>query len=132
MLNVTKNQTNYLVCTLSEVVTLTGTPYYLLYLEHQNTNNTYSVICSDVSSATTRYNKLMLIDNTSQNLTGGTINLPVGEYIYKIYEQTSPTNLLIANTTSLLERGLLFVNNNATVIDYISDDKIITFKIDEQ
>lgn len=74
----------------------------------------------------------MLIDNTSQNLTGGTINLPVGEYIYKIYEQTSPTNLLIANTTSLLERGLLFVNNNATVIDYISDDKIITFKIDEQ
>lgn len=132
MLNVNKNQTNYLVCTLSEVITLTGTPKFLLYLEHQNTNNTFSVICSDASSATTRYNRLVLIENTNQNLTGGTINLPIGEYIYKIYEQTSSTNLSPDNSTSLLERGLLFVKDTEEGITYISDDEIITFKINDQ
>lgn len=131
MIRIAKNQTNQFICTLSEVVTLTGSPYYLLYLESQNTNNTYSVICNDVSSATTRYNKLVLTESTTNNLTGGTINLPIGEYIYFIYEQSSPTNLNKNNTTSLLERGLLFVDDGQSGINYISDDNIITFKIKE-
>lgn len=131
MIKIKKNQTNQFICTLSEVVTLSGSPKFLMYLESQNTNNTYSVICNDISSATTRYNKLVLVESTTNNLTGGTINLPIGEYIYFIYEQTSSTNLNKNNATSLLERGLLFVDDGTNAINYITDDKNITFKIKE-
>ena len=132
MIHVTKNATNYLVCTLSEISTLSSTTiHYLVSLESQNSNQSYTLICPDVSTATVRYNKLVLIDNIVENLTGGTINLPVGEYIYKIYEQTSPTNLDVSNTTSLLERGLLFVTDNQVVVNFIDDNENIYFKIRE-
>lgn len=129
MIYITKNSTNYLITTLTELVTLTGTTYFLVHLEHQNSNIQYNVICQDVSSATTRYNKLKLVESTSPNYTASTLTLGEGEYIYKIYEQSSNTNLNPDLSTSMVEKGLLFVTNGLNAINYIDDNSGITFII---
>jgi hypothetical protein len=131
MLFINKNSANYLITTLTELQTLTGATYFLVNLNSQDSNIEYNVICSDVSSATTRYNKLVLIESTSENLTGSTITLPVGEYIYKVYEQISSTNLDPTISTSLLEQGLITVDDGTESINYIDDDQGITFKVIE-
>jgi hypothetical protein len=124
---ISKNSTNYLYLTLTELVTITGNTYFLLNLVNQGSKIEYNVICSDVSSATTRYNKLLLIESSNENLTGSTISLGVGQYIYKVYEQTSNTNLDPVNTVSLLERGLITVDDSTSDITFNDDSSGITF-----
>lgn len=127
---INKGQNNFLVFTLSEKVTLTN-PYYLFSFKHQVLMSSVNFIASDVSGFPTRYNKFLITETTgSVNLTSGVVSLPeTGFYEYAIYEQTSSSNLNLANVTGLLEIGMVKVESTLPIYnEYDNQSKtIITY-----
>lgn len=110
MINITKNSSNVVVLTLTEKTTLPN-PNYLFSFVNGNTREVTNFIATDVSLFGTRYNEFNIIETgtTFVNLTGGTINLKTGMYSYTIYQQTSPSNLVISAATSVVEVGKVIV-----------------------
>ena len=127
---INKGQNNFLIFTLSEKVTLTN-PYYLFTFKHQVLMSSVNFIASDVSGFPTRYNKFLITETTgSVNLTSGVVSLPeTGFYEYAIYEQTSSSNLNVANVTGLLEIGMIKVESTLPIYnEYDNQSKtIITY-----
>jgi hypothetical protein len=127
---INKGQNNFLIFTLSEKVTLTN-PYYLFTFKHQVLMSSVNFIASDVSGFPTRYNKFLITETTgSVNLTSGVVSLPeTGFYEYAIYEQTSSSNLNLANVTGLLEIGMVKVESTLPIYnEYDNQSKtIITY-----
>jgi hypothetical protein len=127
---INKGQNNFLIFTLSEKVTLTN-PYYLFTFKHQVLMSSVNFIASDVSGFPTRYNKFLITETTgSVNLTSGVVSLPeTGFYEYAIYEQTSSSNLNVANVTGLLEIGMVKVESTLPIYnEYDNQSKtIITY-----
>jgi hypothetical protein len=127
---INKGQNNFLIFTLSEKVTLTN-PYYLFTFKHQVLMSSVNFIASDVSGFPTRYNKFLITETTgSVNLTSGVVSLPeTGFYEYAIYEQTSSSNLNLANVTGLLEIGMIKVESTLPIYnEYDNQSKtIITY-----
>jgi len=127
---INKGQNNFLVFTLTEKVTLNN-PYYLFSFKHQVLMSTVNFIASDVSGFTTRFNKFLITETTGTvNLTSGIVSLPeTGFYEYAIYQQTSSSNLNVANAEGLLEIGMVKVESPIPVINaYDNQNKtIITY-----
>ena len=127
---INKGQNNFLIFTLSEKVTLTN-PYYLFTFKHQVLMSSVNFIASDVSGFPTRYNKFLITETTgSVNLTSGVVSFPeTGFYEYAIYEQTSSSNLNLANVTGLLEIGMVKVESTLPIYnEYDNQSKtIITY-----
>ena len=124
---INKGQNNFLIFTLSEKVTLTN-PYYLFTFKHQVLMSSVNFIASDVSGFPTRYNKFLITETTgSVNLTSGVVSLPeTGFYEYAIYEQTSSSNLNVANVTGLLEIGMVKVESTLPIYnEYDNQNKMI-------
>jgi len=114
MIKLTQNQSNRVILTLSESVTYTGSPIYFLFkFTSESTKEEKLFTAQDVSTNIVRYNEfnIILTGSTSENLTGGTINInPDGQLFYEIYEQTSPTNLSISGTSgNIIESGIVKV-----------------------
>lgn len=107
---INKNTNNYLYFTLNEKKTL-AQPYYLFVFTNDITFEQVVFTCTDLSTYKYRFNKFLITETTStNNYTSGVITLsPVGFWSYKIYEQVSSTNLLVGNTTSLVEEGKIKV-----------------------
>jgi len=127
---INKGQNNFLVFTLTEKVTLNN-PYYLFSFKHQVLMSTVNFIASDVSGFPTRYNKFLITETTGTvNLTSGVVSLPeTGFYEYAIYQQTSSSNLNVANAEGLLEIGMVKVESPLPVVNaYDNQNKtIITY-----
>lgn len=127
---INKGQNNFLVFTLTEKVTLNN-PYYLFSFKHQVLMSTVNFIASDVSGFPTRYNKFLITETTGTvNLTSGIVSLPeTGFYEYAIYQQTSSSNLNVANAEGLLEIGMVKVESPIPVVNaYDNQNKtIITY-----
>ena len=127
---INKGQNNFLIFTLSEKVTLTN-PYYLFSFKHQVLMSSLNFIASDVSGFPTRFNKFLITETTgSVNLTSGVVSLPeTGFYEYAIYEQTSSSNLNVANVRGLLEIGMVKVESTLPIYnEYDNQSKtIITY-----
>ena len=106
MININKNLDNVVVLTLTEKTTL-PTPYYLFSFINGNTREVTNFTANDLSSFTSRYNEFLIKEtgSTFVNLVNGIINLRPGMYSYTIYQQTSPTNLIISAATSVVEVG---------------------------
>jgi L-lysine 2,3-aminomutase len=119
MIHILKNTVNDCVFTLRENSSLWNisgiTPYYLFQFTSENTNQSIYFTATDITpqSSITRYDEFYIIEtgSTYQNLTAGTINLnPGGYYTYQIYEQVNPYNLSVANTQSMVEKGIVQVS----------------------
>lgn len=127
---INKGQNNFLVFTLTEKVTLSN-PYYLFSFKHQVLMSTVNFIATDVSGFPTRYNKFLITETTGTvNLTSGIVSLPeTGFYEYAIYQQTSSSNLNVANAEGLLEIGMVKVESPIPIINaYDNQNKtIITY-----
>jgi hypothetical protein len=127
---INKGQNNFLVFTLTEKVTLSN-PYYLFSFKHQVLMSSVNFIASDVSSFPARFNKFLITETTGTvNLTSGIVSLPeTGFYEYAIYQQTSSSNLNVANAEGLLEIGMVKVESPVPVINaYDNQNKtIITY-----
>ena len=109
-----QNETNRVVMTLSESVTLTGTPVNFLFrLIDETTHNDYFFTAPDVSPNIVRYNQfnITLTGASYVNLTAGTINLaPSGMWKYEVYQMYDPSNLSLTGTTGdYIENGIVTV-----------------------
>ena len=80
-------------------------------LTHRLTNVAYNFILNDTSSYVERYNAFELTE-------GSTVTLDAGEYIYKIYAQTSPTNVNPDLANELVEEGMVKVDFDVTRTQY--------------
>ena len=122
MVIINKSANNYLRLSLAEKSTLT-TPYYLFVFTSDVTNQQKIFTTLDSSNYVYRYNKFLITETSgTENLSSGVVNFnPTGFWSYKVYEQTSSTNLLVANTTSLVEEGRAeVVGTPTTVTKYVN------------
>ena len=110
MLQINKAETKTWYLTLTEKTTVTN-PTYLFSLTHRLTNVAYNFILNDTSSYVERYNAFELTE-------GSTVTLDAGEYIYKIYAQTSPTNVNPDLANELVEEGMVKVDFDVTRTQY--------------
>ena len=131
MLIVAKNTNNTLIVTLTEKVTL-ASPYYLFAFTSDVSQLTKYFISADISIHTDRYNEFLITETSgTEILTSGTITLnPTGQWTYRIYEQTSSTNLDPTLATTLLEIGIVKVTGTATTY-YTNNGLDNTFYINE-
>lgn len=92
-----------IIVTLTELQTLSN-PYYLFVFEHITTKNIVSFVAgTDESGFTYRFNQFDV--NTAVLF----LDQPPGQWNYTAYEQVSPTNTDVANTTSILEYGKMIL-----------------------
>ena len=125
MLIVNQNQSNYIILTLTEDVTLTGNTYFSLDLKNEYTNKEYNdIILTDLSIYTDRYNKfvLTLTGETSQNYSLAKIYLKDnGTYWYKAYNNDGINK-------ELLEEGFIKVvgteDSKISFDEYDNDDSL--------
>ena len=110
MLTITKAETKYWYLTLTEKVTIDN-PTFLFSLTNRTTNTEYNFILTDVSAYTERYNKFQFIEGTDADLY-------TGEYEYKVYAQTSDSNLDPSLADELVEQGILKCNDSSTFNTY--------------
>ena len=112
MIRLEPNTVNSVVVTLTELATL-ATPYYLFEFIKDDTNETKIFTASNVSASKSRYDEFNITTTTgTENLLNGVIDLKTkGYYTYNIYEQVSSTNLDLANITSLVEVGKVYMND---------------------
>lgn len=89
---INKNSNNYVYPTLFELSTLSPV-YYLFEFENDQTKVKYYCIPTELSTELTRYNKFNIQDTSNPVALSGQVNLPVGNYTYRVYEQSSSTNL---------------------------------------
>jgi len=130
MLLLTKNTTATYYLTLTENVTLTS-PYFLFEFTNEFSLTPVYFIAANTSSYTQRYDSFVITETSGTNiLTSGTITLnPTVQYTYRVWEQTSSSNLNPANATTLLEVGILKVIGTSDT--YYENTVTNTFIIDE-
>ena len=112
MILLNRDSTNKSVFTLFEKTTLSPV-YYLFEFIDEDTNTSKLFTGVDISTNKPRYNEFVieLTTNGIEDLLNSVINLQVnGYYTYKVYEQSSPTNLLVANAGAIVELGKVKVD----------------------
>lgn len=134
MIIINKNSNNTFQLTLTENITLSS-PNYLFEFKSDISNEAVCFIASDTSAYQERYNEFTVTETSGTNiLTSGTITLePMGLWTYRVFEQTSATNLnpSLANNTTPLEIGKVRVKGNSTVDWDFYDGDNITFDVNE-
>lgn len=120
MIYFTKGGTSEIILTLKEKQTLTA-PNYLFYFKSRGTNKEVKFVilnAADLSQYKDRYNKFSIVTNTYF------VNYQDGEWDYKIYEQTSSSNINPALATTLLETGIMRLDtlNGVLQVNIFSED----------
>lgn len=103
---INKGANSNFITTLYETNELTY-PYYLCEFTSDVSKISKYFICQDISTHQQRYNEFLITETSgTEILTSGTIELsPTGQWSYRIFGQSSSTNLNPNNGTSLLEQG---------------------------
>jgi hypothetical protein len=125
MIHLIKGQVNKIILTLSEKATLTS-PNYLFYFKSRNTNETVAFVIlnnADLSTYPERFNAFN-ITVSSYFAT----KLP-GEWSYQIYEQTSTSNLIPSQATSMLESGQATLNDTSQFSFTTYSNQTNTYKV---
>lgn len=110
MLQINKDETKSWYLTLTEKTTIAN-PTYLFSVTQRQSNTISNFIMPDVSSYKERYNKFVFEE-------GVTAELYTGEFMYKVYAQTSPSNLNPSLADELVEEGILKVNDSFNTTSY--------------
>ncbi len=98
MLRLERNQTSTMIVTVTELKTLAA-PYWLFEFEEEQSFDKVYCILPNISTSTERFDEFEVTD-------GVDVTFPyAGFYTYRIYEQTSPSNLDPNLATSLCEEG---------------------------
>lgn len=124
---ITKGQNNTLVFTLTERVTLDNA-YFLVRLQSRSSNVVKRFILPpNISGFTDRYDQFVITESSSEILTSGTVSLETGQHFYRIYEQSSDTNLNEQLSSTLLEEGIILVETNGDTYKSYDDQIIYKF-----
>ena len=125
MIHLIKGQVNKIILTLSEKATLTS-PNWLFYFKSRNTNETVAFVIlnsADLSTYQERFNAFN-ITVSSYFAT----KLP-GEWSYQIYEQTSTSNLIPSQATSMVESGQATLNDTSQFSFTTYSNQTNTYKV---
>jgi len=125
MIHLIKGQVNKIILTLSEKATLTS-PNWLFYFKSRNTNETVAFVIlnnADLSAYKERFNAFN-ITVSSYFAT----KLP-GEWSYQIYEQTSTSNLIPSQATSMVESGQATLNDTSQFSFTTYSNQTNTYKV---
>lgn len=126
MIYIRKNQANTVVLTLNEKATTTSHDWLFVFT-NDVTGESKTFTAFDLSTTTTRFNKFVITESSTENVYNGTIELtPTGYWHYTVYEMadTSPTSLVVANALATVETGKVFVYDSTENVNY-------TFNTDE-
>ena len=126
MILINKNSSNEVVLTLSEKTSITS-PTYLFEFTNDSTKQTKVFISADLSINKERYNEFNIIETSTEVPLTGRVSLTVGDWKYKIYQQASTTNLVVANASGLVENGRVEVKGTETNINEFTGEQI-TYK----
>jgi len=86
MLRILKASSSNLIVTVTELTTVSPV-YYLFEFEHEQSFLKYYCILANISTGTSRYDEFLLVDGVDVTFDYD------GYYTYRIYQQTSTTNL---------------------------------------
>lgn len=124
MIYLTKGQTSDVIVTLTEKQTLSS-PNYLFYFINRSDNDTVAFVKlnnTDTSAYKDRFNKFSINASAYFN------NTLAGEWTYYIYEQASTSNVNPDLATSLLETGILRLDDSTT-FEFTEYETNNTFKV---
>lgn len=114
MILINKNSTTRNILTLSEKTTIENA-VYLFEVTNTSTNDVKCFIAEDVGTNKERCNEFDFIENSTEDLLNGTFSLELaGQYTYKVYEQTSSTNLDPESAINEIDNGILKVVDTQT------------------
>lgn len=124
MIHLTKGNTETVIFTLKEKQTLT-TPNYLFVFENRSTKGVVKFVklaADNTSTYKDRFDKFSIKVNNYFSREDS------GEWLYYIYEQASATNLYPASATTLLEEGIMRLNESEdySFTEYTTDNTYIT------
>ena len=122
MIKINKSSGNEVVLTLSEKTTITN-PTYLFEFTNDATKEVKTFIAVDYSNNKERFNIFDIIETSTENLLTGRVHLSVGAWKYRIFEQSSSTNLIVANATNLVENGKVDVIGTDTVLNEFTGEQ---------
>lgn len=124
MILLQKGAINTVVLTLTEKTSVSPV-YYLFQLESEQTKIKTLFLASDTSSHLTRYNEFQIEETDTPDVMNGKISLIPGFYEYRVYQQTSPTNLDPELSRGQVEIGKVKVIQEATINAYDEQEKTI-------
>lgn len=110
MINLTKGQANTVVVTTTEKGSATD---YLFSFYSRAEKTTVYCVQQDTSPFTNRYNVFSITETDTPTAVDGEVSLDAGEYEYKIYANSSSSNLDPDGLT-LLEHGMATVRGTTT------------------
>lgn len=125
MINLTAGTTANVYLTLTEKATLSS-PNYLFRFVQRTTNVEVKFVKKDADDTSPYPDRYNLFSFDVDQLFCGQI----GEYHYSVYEQASASNIEIENTGTLLETGIMRLNEAAEDVyafeSYQTDNEYIT------
>lgn len=129
MITLIRNNSNEIVVTVTEKTTL-DSPHYLFAFTSDDTSETFTCICENISANTARYDRFVVNEQPfDADGTAGQITLnQEGGYSYTIYEQESDTNLDTALAGNIVEQGKARVTG-AAITDEAYEPETTTHKV---
>ena len=112
MIVLDKNTTNTITLRLYSKTTVSPV-YYLFEFENDQTHDKSYCIPTELSTELLSYNRFHIQETTNPTALSGQVNLTPGNYTYRVYEQTSSTNLNPSNATEI-EEDCCQVNDDTT------------------
>jgi hypothetical protein len=120
MLILRKNTANTVIVTVTEATTIDNAKYLFDFLNVTSNTKAYC-IATNISNQKQRYDKFIITEKTNPNNLIGEIALEhEGDYYYKIYEQSSSTNL-DPTGLKLVEQGIAKIYNSEQQTTIIAD-----------
>ena len=120
-----KNTVNTCVFSLAEKTTLTPV-YYLFEFTNSQDDTILTFTATDISINKLRYNEFEIEETASEDRLTGKITLDLlGSYTYSIYEQSSATNLVVANAGGLVEIGRIDVKGTVAEDETFTETRTI-------
>ena len=124
-MKIKKNPINIFFFSLSENTTLTPV-YYLFELTCVQDDTITLFTATDISTNKPSYNEFLIEETESIDLLNGKINLPlIGSYTFRVFEQSSNTNLIVANSGSEVDNGKIDLIQDVEVVPSFTDTRTI-------
>ena len=126
-LKINKGAANTVVLTLTEKTTL-STPYYAFKFTNSQTQEEKIFNATDTSCDTTRFNKFVITEDSTEDLDDGTVELEnPHQWYYTVYEVATATSKLTTGVE--LESGYVYVvDTESAVTSYTKSENIKAYE----
>ncbi len=120
-----KNFINTCIFSLAEKTTLDPV-YYLFEFKNTQDDTIKLFLATDISPNKISYNEFLIEETASEDLTLGKVAFDlVGSWTYRIFEQSSSTNLVVATSGNEVKIGRIDVTQDDEVQPSFSETRTI-------